>query len=170
MSKFVNILAICQTIVVQKKDNQLVYNASSPDELALANAARHFGIVFEGRDDDENIVLMNKHLNKRFTYELLNIIEFTSERKRMSVIVRTPDGKILCMTKGADSIIASKLAAGQESLLSTTSEYLDEYANEGLRTLLVAQKEVDPEFYKEWNEKYKHAMFSMDKRKDEKLN
>jgi len=120
LSKFVNILAICQTIIVQKKDNQLVYNASSPDELALTNAARHFGIVFEGRDDDENIVLMNKHLNKRFTYELLNIIEFTSERKRMSVIVRTPDGKILCMTKGADSIIASKLTKGQESLLSTT--------------------------------------------------
>jgi len=47
---------------------------------------------------------------------------------------------------------------------------LDEYAKDGLRTLLVAQKEVDPEFYKQWNEKYKRAMFSMDKRKDEKLN
>tara|TARA_B110000285_G_C14998805_1_gene550304 strand:- start:253 stop:381 length:129 start_codon:yes stop_codon:yes gene_type:complete len=41
-----NILAICHTIIPEKKNGALQYNASSPDELALTNAARHFGIVF----------------------------------------------------------------------------------------------------------------------------
>ena len=45
-------------------------------------------------------------------FELLNVIEFTSLRKRMSVIVRTPDDKIICMTKGADSIILPRLYDG----------------------------------------------------------
>jgi magnesium-transporting ATPase (P-type) len=59
------------------------------------------------------------HINNTLTgevekYELLNVIEFTSTRKRMSVIVRSPDNKIICMTKGADSIIIPRLQAGQE--------------------------------------------------------
>jgi magnesium-transporting ATPase (P-type) len=69
----------------------------------------------------------------------------------MSVIVRTPEDKIICMTKGADSIIAPRLKIGQETLLKTTVQYLDDYANEGLRTLILAQKEIDPVFYEQWN-------------------
>jgi len=90
----------------------MYYIASSPDELALTNAARHFGIVFEDRDEHNRIVIYNKNLDKRFYYELLNLIEFTSARKRMSVVVRTEEGKIICMTKGADSIISARLRSG----------------------------------------------------------
>ena len=50
-------LAICHTIIVEDKDGTLVYNASSPDELALCNAARFFGYQFMGRDDENNIEL-----------------------------------------------------------------------------------------------------------------
>jgi phospholipid-translocating ATPase len=49
-------------------------------------------------------------------YRLLNLIEFDSARKRMSVVVRTPDGKIVCICKGADSIIDKRLKKGQEHL------------------------------------------------------
>ncbi len=42
-------------------------------------------------------------------YKLLNVIEFTSARKRMTVIVRTEDNKIKVMCKGADSVIISRL-------------------------------------------------------------
>ena len=64
----INILAICQTIIVEKKNGKLQYNASSPDELALTNAARHFGVVFEGMDEDNNIVLFNQKENRRYKY------------------------------------------------------------------------------------------------------
>lgn len=50
-------LAICHTIIVEKKDQKLIYNASSPDELALVNASRFFGIKFIDRDEDNNIVI-----------------------------------------------------------------------------------------------------------------
>ena len=35
----------------------------------------------------------------------------------MSVIVRTPDDRIMCMTKGADSIILPRLKEGQDELI-----------------------------------------------------
>lgn len=38
-------------------------------------------------------------LNGEETYEILSIIEFTNHRKRMSVIVRTPDGHIKLFSK-----------------------------------------------------------------------
>jgi hypothetical protein len=45
--------------VVEHKEGVLQYNASSPDELALTNAARHFGMVFEDRDEHDNVVIYN---------------------------------------------------------------------------------------------------------------
>lgn len=56
----------------------------------------------------------------------------------MTVIVKTPDGRILVMTKGADSIIVPRLRNGQDELIKKTSRNLLSYANEGLRTLLLA--------------------------------
>jgi magnesium-transporting ATPase (P-type) len=49
------LLAVCHTVIVEEKDGQIIYNASSPDELALVNAARYFGFTFKGRDEDSNI-------------------------------------------------------------------------------------------------------------------
>ena len=56
--------------------------------------------------------IYNKHTDVTTKYELLNVIEFTSARKRMSVIVRTPEDRIMIMTKGADSHIIERLAKG----------------------------------------------------------
>ena len=64
LSTFMTILAICHTIIPEKKNDILTYNASSPDELALTNAARHFGIVFQERDDLSNLHIYNKFTNK----------------------------------------------------------------------------------------------------------
>ena len=100
-------------------------------------------------------------------YRLLNLIEFDSARKRMSVIVRTPEGRILCICKGADSIIEKRLREDQkDKLLKRTQKYLDGYAKLGLRTLLIASKEVDPEFYEEWSAKYQVAATSINKEKE----
>jgi len=50
-------LAICHTIIIEYKDNKLIYNASSPDELSLVNAARFLGAKFIDRDDENNLVI-----------------------------------------------------------------------------------------------------------------
>jgi magnesium-transporting ATPase (P-type) len=41
------------------------------------------------------------------------MIEFDSARKRMTSVVKSPEGKIIVMTKGADSIILPLLKAKQ---------------------------------------------------------
>jgi magnesium-transporting ATPase (P-type) len=60
-------------------------------------------------------------------YKLLNLIEFDSDRKRMTVVVRTPDKRVLVICKGADSIIEKRLKAGDQ-YLKRTQEFLDNYA------------------------------------------
>ena len=60
------------------------------------------------------IIVNDKNMGIVYKYELLNVIEFTSTRKRMSVIVKDQNNKVICMTKGADSIIVPRLRNGQE--------------------------------------------------------
>ena len=72
------------------------------------------------------------------------------------------------MTKGADSHVLPRMAAGQKDKIEVTNSFLEEYANEGLRTLILAQKEVDPEFYEKWNQKYTVASCSL-KDRDEQM-
>jgi phospholipid-transporting ATPase len=55
--RFIEILGVCHTVIVDKKDDKAVYNASSPDELALVNAAKLFRFEFKDRDDDNNIII-----------------------------------------------------------------------------------------------------------------
>lgn len=75
--------------------------------------------------------------DKERKYKLLNVIEFSSVRKRMTAIVKMPDDKIMVMCKGADSIIIPRLMEDQE-YLEKTNQYLESFAKEGLRTLLFA--------------------------------
>lgn len=83
----IEILSVCHTIIVEENEGEIKYNASSPDELALVNAARYFNYIFKGRDEDSNMVV--DVMGREVKYKLLNVIEFTSARKRMTVIVRT---------------------------------------------------------------------------------
>ena len=46
-------------------------------------------------------------------YEILNVCEFNSTRKRMSTVVRLPNGKIKIYTKGADTVILERLSQNQ---------------------------------------------------------
>jgi magnesium-transporting ATPase (P-type) len=98
-------LALCHTIVIDERTGK--YNASSPDELALVNAAKFFGAKFVKRDEDNNMIVDFKGEIRRF--RLMNILEFNSTRKRMSVIVEDSQGRYWLLTKGADSIINERL-------------------------------------------------------------
>ena len=99
-------------------------------------------------------------------YELLNIIEFSSDRKRMSVIVKDEKGQIKVLTKGADSIIMKLVSdidpstdhgASQSRIRQTTMQSLMDHAAQGLRTLIIAQKIISQAEYDNWNEKLKQA-------------
>ena len=59
-------LACCHTIIIDQKKG--TYNSSSPDELALVNAAKQFGYEFIDRDENDNIVILNKRRNETYKY------------------------------------------------------------------------------------------------------
>lgn len=162
------ILAVCHTVIVEKKDGKIFYNASSPDELALVNAAKFFKYTFTGRDEEDNVLIDCKGDLRR--YKLLNLIEFTSTRKRMTVIVRTEDKKIRVMCKGADSIIIPRLNKQNSLFLDITTDYLDSYAKEGLRTLLLAEKEITEEYYREWKSEYDKALVAPTASREDMIN
>ena len=65
-------------------------------------------------------------------YELLALIEFTSARKRMSVLVKTEEGKILLLSKGADSVIMARLASDQKDPTIKAQEMIDEVSIENI--------------------------------------
>ena len=71
-------MAVCHTVVAELKNGKIQYNASSPDELALINAAKYFGYFFKGRDDDNNIEV--EIMGRTTVFQLLNVIEFSSDR------------------------------------------------------------------------------------------
>lgn len=144
LKRFFEALGLCHTVITDVKQDKLgrpfvQYNASSPDELALVNGARHLGFFFRERDEESNMVCETWDGIKH--YKLLNLIEFDSTRKRMTVVVRTEDGNVLVICKGADSIIEKRLRPGQHHL-KTTQGFLDNYAKVGLRTLLIASKVI----------------------------
>ena len=77
-------LAVCHTVVIDK--NKGVYNAASPDELALVEGAKAHGFTFVGRETD-NVIHVTDPKGYSFRYKVLNVLEFNSTRKRMSIIV-----------------------------------------------------------------------------------
>ena len=71
------------------------------------------------------------------TYEVLNVLEFTSARRRMSVVVRGPDGQITLFVKGADNVIFERLSQHKPQLYDeATLAHLKEFASLGLRLVI----------------------------------
>ncbi|XP_016279520.1 phospholipid-transporting ATPase FetA-like isoform X2 [Monodelphis domestica] len=159
-------LSLCHTVMSEEKvEGELVYQAQSPDEEALVTAARNFGFVFHSRTS-ETITVMEMGVTK--VYDLLAILDFNNVRKRMSVIVKTPEGKVILFCKGADTIIWELLHSSCKPLQDITMEHLDDFAGDGLRTLAVAYRELDEESFQKWIQKHHRASTAVEDR-EEKL-
>uniref|UniRef100_A0A8C8HYH2 Phospholipid-transporting ATPase n=1 Tax=Oncorhynchus tshawytscha TaxID=74940 RepID=A0A8C8HYH2_ONCTS len=120
---FFRLLALCHTVMPEeKKEGELYYQAQSPDEGALVTAARNFGFVFRSRTPESITVV---EMGELVTYELLAVLDFNNVRKRMSVIVRSPEGKLTLYCKGADTIIFERLNPSCSKLKEVTTEHLN---------------------------------------------
>lgn len=62
---------------------------------------------------------------KQLSYKLLNVLEFTSARKRMSVVLEDSEGKKMLLTKGADSIILPRLNQERSRDIEKTKQYIE---------------------------------------------
>lgn len=107
-------LALCHTCIPEKDaDGNITYQAASPDEMALVTGAHDLGYIVTHRQSNTVTVKTLYHGDEDKpvyeTYEVLDVIEFSSARKRMSVIVRFPDQRICLICKGADSTVRNLL-------------------------------------------------------------
>ncbi|KAF3056431.1 putative phospholipid-transporting ATPase DNF3 [Daldinia childiae] len=109
---FLLCVALCHTCLPEvKEDGEIAFQAASPDELALVQAARDLGYLLIDRPT-QSIKLQHQSPEGELlteTYEVLDVIEFSSKRKRMSIIIRMPDNKICVFCKGADNVIIALL-------------------------------------------------------------
>jgi magnesium-transporting ATPase (P-type) len=123
------------------------YQASSPDEEALVAGAAYLGHRLVARTGETVAVAHNCQVS---AYDVLAVLEFSSDRKRMSVVVRAPDNRLLLMTKGADTVVLARLAPGQDREVDVARRHLDEMARGGYRTLVMAERELSREEYASW--------------------
>ncbi|CAL8085666.1 unnamed protein product [Orchesella dallaii] len=160
---FLILLSVCHSIIPEypEEGGETIYHASSPDEIALVSGARCLGYAFEKRTPTWVEI---KAMGITDRYELLNTLEFTSQRKRMSVIVRAPNGKIKLYCKGADTMIFERLKKGQEKIKKKTDKHLEEFSTQGLRTLCCAMREIPESDYKEWQLIYQKASTELHER------
>ncbi|XP_048480918.1 probable phospholipid-transporting ATPase IA isoform X3 [Plutella xylostella] len=162
ISEFLTMLAVCHT-VIPEPGGELQYHAASPDERALVLGAAQFGYVFATRTPTRVEVVTP---TGREVFEVLNVIDFTSTRKRMSVIVRNEAGKIKLYCKGADTVIYQRLAGGGDSApyAASTLAHLEAFATEGLRTLVFAYADIREQDYVEWASTYHKASIAIQHR------
>lgn len=159
--EFLSLLAVCHTVIPEVKDGKMVYQASSPDEAALVSGAELLGYRFHTRKPKSIFLDVNGETEE---WQILNVCEFNSSRKRMSVVVRSPDGRIKLFTKGADTVILERLAEKNQEFTEATLVHLEDYATEGLRTLCLAYRDIPEEEYREWAALYDNAAAQMTNR------
>lgn len=93
MDEYFKCLAVCHTVIpdLEKKEGKFdcYYQSASPDEAALVRFARFSGYEVVDRTPETLTIKIGE---QRYVYQLKAILEFTSTRKRMSVIVEEPEG------------------------------------------------------------------------------
>ncbi|KAI1170133.1 phospholipid-translocating P-type ATPase [Nemania sp. FL0916] len=164
-------LALCHNVTptVEETDGRPItsYQASSPDEIAIVRWTESIGLRLTYRDR-RRIVLESTDSKKTVVQaRILDVFPFTSDGKRMGIIVQFDEGKhahlhsigaeeIWFYQKGADTVMGSIVA---------TNDWLDEetanMAREGLRTLVVGRKRLSHEQYREFSGTYRDAALAL---------
>ena len=161
-------MSVCHTVFPSenpdKKAKTPKYQAASPDELALVEGSVCMGYIFTGK---LNNVLTTKFMNEEeLKWPILCEIPFNSTRKRMSLIVREPEtNKILMYTKGADTVMMPMLTLSN----NIVQQHLDEFAIEGLRTLVLCQRYIEQTEFDKWIEVWNKIQLSNADDKDDRL-
>ncbi|CAH0515610.1 unnamed protein product [Peronospora belbahrii] len=180
IESFFEHLAVCHTVMPEKApDNSLRLSASSPDEQALVAAAACFGFKFVARGPGKAMVeyfscidhpermTCNQPVAEHSveTYEILEVLEFNSTRKRMSVILKGPSGDLKLLCKGADTVMYERLRPTNDAAIkhtrNLTLQHMEQFASEGLRTLVIGSTDIDSRFLESWIIKYRTAINDM---------
>eukprot|EP00871_Galdieria_phlegrea_P003198 jgi/Galph1/387/GphlegSOOS_G5030.1 len=141
------------------------YAAQSPDEVALVRAARDYGFRLIKRQG-QRLHILNEHERTEEIYQILDIAEFESARRSMSLIVRTPEGKTVLYSKGAEGEIATSLSFDQRNHISVTKKHVQSFADEGLRVLVFGARILSESEYEAFHVELEQAESEMDANRD----
>ncbi|KAJ3042805.1 putative aminophospholipid-translocase [Rhizophlyctis rosea] len=154
-------LALCHNVTpVIGEDETISYQASSPDEVAIVKWTESIGITLYARDIKS--IRLRTTDGRFLDFEILETFPFTSETKRMGIIVRdTTNGEVVFYEKGADTVMAR---------IVTYNDWLEEecgnMAREGLRTLVIGRKRLSEEAWREFQRRYAAAKISVNDRNE----
>ncbi|CAB0041003.1 unnamed protein product [Trichogramma brassicae] len=129
--------------------------AASADEKALVEAAARCGVVFLGESDVDSDVVDIDAQGTNLRYRRLDTLEFTSDRKRMSVLVEDAAGDIWLYCKGADSALLPLLSSADER--QQAMHRVADFSRRGLRTLVLGFRKYSRSEYAELSAKLKRA-------------
>ncbi|KAM7526597.1 hypothetical protein LguiA_016499 [Lonicera macranthoides] len=137
------------------------YQGESPDEQALVSAASAYGYTLFERTSGHIVIDVN---GEKLRLDVLGMHEFDSVRKRMSVVIRFPNNDVKVLVKGADTSMFNTLEedpARDDYVRQATESHLKDYSSEGLRTLVVAAKDLLGDELAEWQCMYEDASTSL---------
>jgi len=168
--EFCRAVAMCNETIpsFEPKTYEIIYESQSPDESALVYGIKTEGVSLIERNRSSVSIGMwgspsaaSLRNQVEETYKILSVFEFNSDRKRMSVILRRPNNKIVLYCKGADDIMFGRLSAdpnvNDPNYINGTKEALKSFSQDGLRVLLVATKELTEEEFDDFSSDYFYA-------------
>ena len=83
----------------------------------------------------------------------------------MSVVMRTPEGKYIVYSKGADMVMIPLCQSRtREHVLSATVEHMEEFSRAGYRTLVVARREMSQSEFESFSVAYAAASQALENR------
>ncbi|XP_071540028.1 phospholipid-transporting ATPase IF-like isoform X2 [Panulirus ornatus] len=152
---------------LELQDMSPEYQASSPDEKALVDACARFGVVLRGQWEDRITLDV---LGRRKLFTRLQVLDFDSDRKCMSVVVRDEASeRIWLLTKGAESSVLRRCrvrTADERAVHDATLTHINHYAMLGLRTLAVARRELHRRQYQSFARQLLYARQMLEGREE----
>lgn len=130
-------MLLCHTVLPEKRSTgKLKYSGSSPDEVSILEGLLEMKCCVEERTMSSMTINLNGRIEK---YKIIDFIDFSSSRKRMSVIVESPKGDVLLFCKGAETVIKERLKSLGSSFVHALRE-MNTCSLTGLRVLCFAKK------------------------------
>ncbi|EDO17706.1 hypothetical protein Kpol_1033p9 [Vanderwaltozyma polyspora DSM 70294] len=155
-------MAICHNVIPTTVEDEITYQAASPDEIAIVKYTEEVGLTLYKRDR-HSMTLLHDSTNEQFQYDILHIFPFNSDSKRMGIIVLDKQNDTYWfMEKGADSVM-SKIVSSNTWL----DEEVGNMAREGLRTLVFGRKKLSHKVYEQFSSQYNKASLEMNNRESQ---
>lgn len=170
INEFWQALALCHDCSIQSnEDGTDDYIGMSPDSIELVKSAKMQGycLVESGTSSIKRLKLGEDGKDTK-DFERLQLIEFSSDRKRETVIVK--DGSTIKLyIKGADSIIEERLSKNtRPEILKLCKSYVNKFSAQGYRTLFIGMKILSQEEYDKFANELNEANMNMEN-KDAKV-